>query len=73
MDAYQFFYFACIGEEITALYRACWQIQLFFKLCKSEAKLDATHGKTGNRCLVEIYAKMVGILIANWLMLKRFG
>ena len=35
--------------------------------------MAAGHGRTGDRCLCEFLAKVLGQLIANWLMLLRCG
>lgn len=58
-------------QEITTLYRIRWQIELLFKLWKSEGKLDESNGKKGWRCLCEFYGKLLGLLVANWIMLER--
>jgi hypothetical protein len=60
-------------DEVYTLYRVRWQIELVFKLWKSEGGVAASHGKTGGRCLCEFLAKILGQIIANWLMLLRGG
>ena len=61
------------ADEVYTLYRIRWQIELVFKLWKSEGGVASSHGKTGNRCLCEFLAKVLGQMIANWLMLLRGG
>ena len=61
------------ADEVYTLYRIRWQIELVFKLWKSEGGVASSHGKTGNRCLCEFLAKVLGQIIANWLMLLRGG
>ena len=61
------------SDEVYTLYRIRWQIELVFKLWKSEGGLAESHGKTGERCLCELLAKLLGQIIANWLMLLRGG
>lgn len=60
-------------EAVSILYRIRWQIELLFKLFKSEGQLDKSHGRKGFRCLCEFYAKLFGLLLANWFMLQRCG
>ncbi len=43
------------------------------KLWKSERGVALSHGKTGNRGFCEFLAKLLGQMIANWLMLLRGG
>jgi len=61
------------SDEVYTLYRIRWQIELVFKLWKSEGGVASSHGKTGDRCLCEFLAKVLGQMIANWLMLLRGG
>jgi hypothetical protein len=61
------------ADEVYTLYRIRWQIELVFKLWKSEGGVASSHGKTGNRCLCEFLAKVLGQMVANWLMLLRGG
>jgi hypothetical protein len=61
------------ADEVYTLYRVRWQIELVFKLWKSEGGVASSHGKTGLRCLCEFLAKVLGQLVANWLMLLRGG
>jgi hypothetical protein len=43
------------------------------KLWKSEGGVASSQGKAGWRCLCEFLAKLLGQIIANWLMLLRGG
>jgi hypothetical protein len=61
------------ADEVYTLYRIRWQIELVFKLWKSEGGVASSHGKTGTRCLCEFLAKLLGQIIANGLMLLRGG
>jgi hypothetical protein len=61
------------ADEVYTLYRIRWQIELVFKLWKSEGGIASSHGKTGTRCLCEFLAKLLGQILANWLMLLRGG
>jgi hypothetical protein len=50
-------------EEIHLAYTLRWQIELFFKLGKSEIGLDKMNGKKSDRILSELYAKLICIVI----------
>lgn len=50
-------------EQIYLVYSLRWQIELLFKLCKSEAGLDKVNGRSSNRILCEIYAKMMCVVM----------
>lgn len=56
------------AEQIILLYTVRWQIELFFKLCKSEAGIDETLGKRPARIMCEFYAKMLSVVIALFLV-----
>jgi hypothetical protein len=43
------------ADAVYTLYRIRWQIELVFKLWKSEGGLAKSHGKTGFRCLCEFF------------------
>ena len=55
-------------EQITLLYHVRWQIELLFKLWKSYCGLNRVAGLRQERVLVELYAKMIGIVLTNFLM-----
>lgn len=50
-------------EQIHLVYSLRWQIELLFKLCKSEAGIDKIRGRSSNRILCEIYAKMICVVL----------
>jgi len=54
-------------EEAVRLYRVRWQIELVFKVWKSEARLDRVAGKHRPRILCELYAKLIGVIIVQML------
>jgi hypothetical protein len=46
-----------------AVYRVRWQIELTFKLAKSEAGLDKTNSQKPERVLCELYAKLIALVL----------
>lgn len=57
------------GDDVVVLARARWQIELVFKLWKSEGRLDKTRSAKPYRILTELYAKLVALLIQHWICL----
>lgn len=49
-------------KQVYLVYILRWQIELFFKLCKSQVGIDKINGKNQNRVLCEIYAKLICIV-----------
>lgn len=56
-------------EQIATLMRLRWQIELLFKLWKDQGKLDETRGWNPARIETELYAKLLGLLLAHWVLL----
>lgn len=56
-------------NEAMVLMRARWQIELVFKLWKSEGQLDKSRRKRGEAVECEVYAKLLGMVIQHWLVL----
>lgn len=66
-----------VGDQnLASLYRIRWQIELFFKLCKSYAGIDHFSSQKTCRVLCQFYAKLIGIVLfqsmANFFE-SRFG
>lgn len=54
-------------SQTVLLYSLRWQIELLFKLWKSEAQLDRAAGRLRERVLCEIYAKLIGMVLFQYL------
>lgn len=61
------------AEEAWELYRARWQIELLFKRWKGQGGLSRLAGRTRERVLCEVLAKLLGQVVANWAVLTRGG
>ena len=55
-------------EEAFVLMRLRWQIELLFKLWKSEGKIDKSRSDNVWRRLCEFYAKLIAMLLQQWLL-----
>jgi len=56
-------------QEAVVLYRVRWQIELLFKLWKSHGLVDEHRSTDPVRQLVELYAKLIAVIIQHWLLL----
>jgi hypothetical protein len=62
-------------RRLISAYEACdvrrvrWQVELVFKAFKSEGGLDKSRSKDGWRVLSELYAKLLGQVVQQWLLL----
>lgn len=56
-------------DQLFVVYRVRWQIELLFKLWKSEGLLDEWRTSNPWRILCEFYAKLVALLIQHWLLI----
>jgi hypothetical protein len=54
-------------EQVALIYRLRWQIELLFKLWKSECQMDRIAGHLRARVLCEIYAKLIGAVIFQYI------
>lgn len=57
------------ADEAWVAYRVRWQVELLFKRWKSLGGLAHSRGEKPYRVLVEVYAKLLGCLVQNWLQL----
>lgn len=54
-------------RQAVLIYTLRWQIELLFRLWKSEAQLDRVAGRLRERVLCEIYAKLIGMVVFHYL------
>lgn len=54
-------------DEILVLLHVRWQVELLFKLWKDRAKVDEWRSQNPWRILTEIYAKLIGLIISQWI------
>jgi hypothetical protein len=57
------------SQEVFILGRYRWQIELLFKLWKSDLGIDKWQSKEPERILSELYCKLLGAIISHWLLL----
>jgi len=56
------------AEAVLALAQYRWQIELLFKLWKSEGRVDEWRTQNPWRVLCEIYAKLIALIFQHWFM-----
>lgn len=56
-------------EQISCLQRLRWQIELRFKLWKTDLSLDKWRSQQPPQILTEVYAKLLLALVQHWLLL----
>jgi hypothetical protein len=61
------------AEQLWALYRVRWQIELMFKRWKSGGGLGQSRGRLADRVQCEFLAKLLAVLIKHWATLLRGG
>lgn len=50
------------AEQVYLIYKIRWQIELFFKLCKGQVGINKVRGRSQNRVICEIYAKLICVV-----------
>jgi hypothetical protein len=56
-------------DEALVLGRCRWQIELLWKLWKSEGRIDESRSTKPWRIVTEVYAKLLGMVVQHWLLL----
>jgi hypothetical protein len=56
------------AAELQVLARCRWQIELLFKLWKSEGRLGESRSRRPARVLCELWGKLIGLVIQHWLL-----
>jgi hypothetical protein len=57
-------------RALWVLARCRWQIELLFKLWKSVGGVEESRGRQPWRVLCEVYAKLLGMVVQQWLLLS---
>jgi hypothetical protein len=60
-------------SEAYELYRCRWQIELVFKRWKSLGMLSVNRAHAEIRAECELYGKLLGVLLIDWLAIQRGG
>lgn len=55
-------------RQVLVMYSVRWQVELIFKVWKSQAALDRVAGRRRERILTELYAKLIGTVIFDFLI-----
>jgi hypothetical protein len=61
------------APEATELYRARWQLELVFKRWKSLGHVAVPAHLSAGRAECELYGRLLGVLVLDWLALLRGG
>ncbi|MBE0689523.1 MAG: IS4 family transposase [Anaerolineae bacterium] len=56
-------------REVFVIARYRWQIELLFKLWKSDLQIDTWRSNNPHRILCELYAKLIAAIVTHWFLL----
>lgn len=57
-----------VAEAVVVLH-VRWQIELLFKLWKSQVRVDESRSQQPWRVLCEVYAKLLSVIVLHWVLL----
>jgi len=55
-------------EQVLLVYRVRWQIEILFKVWKSQAHLDRLGNWRPARVLCQLFARLIGLVLFHWLV-----
>jgi hypothetical protein len=61
------------AKELWVVYRCRWQVELLFKRGKQQLGWAFSHGRSGDRVLTEVLAKVLGLIVVLWATLLSGG
>jgi hypothetical protein len=62
------------ASTLSAIYKARWQIELFFKLLKQQLKIKTFVGTSANAVQIQIWTALIAVLVVRYLQFRsRFG
>jgi hypothetical protein len=53
-------------EQVLVVYRIRWQIEIIFKVWKSQAKIERIGDFRIERILCQLYARLIGVMLFHW-------
>lgn len=54
------------AEQVLMVYRIRWQVELVFKLWKSQSRLDQISGYSYRRVMCQFYGRLLAIILFQW-------
>ena len=55
-------------QQVLVMYSVRWQVELIFKVWKSQCALNRVAGRRRERILTELYAKLIGVIVTHFLI-----